>query len=314
MIREGLILSFLAFAGISGAGCASGAGAGGARSAAGAGERSPAESVLRQLRKAHGGEESWRRHSGVAFRYRVRTPPGDWIELPGGAFRLGDFRFLWLENESGGPALRISLESPPGDVARAAREAGGGSAWDGATLESVDFGLRSIRYFFLLPLATCHGRWEYRVLLSPLDVDRSPAIEVVAREPSSPHGPCLLEAGAGSGKLLGKLVYAAKHPFARRGPYLVEFEGYQDFAGVRIAARRRHHSVKPEETLPPPFPEGSAPAPEPCLLLEEEVSDIRWLDAEGTAALCPLPEENKESEEEEAAAATGASEPPGAEP
>jgi hypothetical protein len=249
-----------------------------------------AQEKLEAIVAAHGGA-AVAKEAVVRFAYSLRVLPGErLITLSEVAFRPGDFEHLWVRAAPEGVLQRFDLTAPGGGLGRELAAAGGlGLATEEE--EAVDFALRSIRYFFLPALAFTAGRWEFRTLLAPPGVEAPAPLEAACLEPGSPHGPCLLEADAGTG-LLRRVVYAGRHPFVAGAVHAVAFSDYVEAGGLWVAGRRVHRALRPPaERVPDPFARLRGPPAADEVSLEEEVSGLRIVAPEEAEALYPLPAE-----------------------
>ena len=276
--------------------------------------------ALDQLRRAHGGVANWERQSAVRFRYRLR-PNGsrDWIEVREVAFRRGEFHRLWVQLHKNGPRLELPLDATPTEtralLAHHMLDGGTlvdsepdntsprteGSDLDDAPsrdaavpldkldLDALDYGLRSIRYLFQLPLSTSAGAWEVRTLLAGENGrEVGHPVEVVSLARQSPQGPCLLFPDLEDGRLAG-IVYAPRHPYLDAKPMRATFSEYAQTEEISIAHRRIHsRSESGDEPFYDPFPEIQGPPPSSPVALEEEIYEVAFLSHDEAMALYPL--------------------------
>jgi hypothetical protein len=249
---------------------------------------------VRALWQAHGTARAWRRQAAVSFSYEFRVPdaPGS-ISFPEVAFRLRDHRYLWIRASPGGEIHRLSLQSEPGALAGKIEELFQAGA--PRNFMAADYALRSIRYFLELPLSTSTGSWEFRTLLAPEGLLGPSPLEVVSLEPSSPHGACLLQLNDRTG-ILERVLYAARHPFPGYARCSLALDEYCEVEGMKVARRRVHKLLSPPEPADP-FRADSGPRERQQLLLEERVSNLRFLNAGEAEASYPLPEEEPRGEE-----------------
>ena len=219
---------------------------------------------------------AWKKYSYVRFAYKISIRGiGQEITCPEVAFRTSDYRRLWVSFGAQRPAA-ISLAGPPGSESGVKADV----ALDPRGLLGLDFALRSVRYFFALPLATSVGRWEFRRLLGPRGVPSSTQIEIKPLEPFTPLGECILGERGPDG-LLTRIVYASLHPFAAEAPQVLVLEDYQPSGGVQVARRRAHAPAPREDSSAPPadpFPEVGRAPEEDRWLLREEITDVAFFE------------------------------------
>ncbi len=234
----------------------SGCGAQAAKATVPSGRDAPWAGAVRTLWAKHGGAEAWRRHTAVTFAYSVEERNGRRTVFPEVAFRLDDYRNLWVRKDAGAEPRLILPDAS--------------SEFEGSP--ALGFALASIRYFFSLPLASSVGRWEFRQLLAPPDVSLPPVLEVLPREPSSPIGPCRLSFDEKSG-LVRRVVFTGRHPFVSGGSQTVELDLYEEISGMQIARLRTGTRLREEVSdivflsrgeadsrYPLPEPEATVPA------------------------------------------------------
>jgi hypothetical protein len=179
--------------------------------------------MIRTLRENSGGLEAWKKYTGVRFAYAVEFGGSQGrVVFPEVAFRLDDYRHIWVRREGDPHPVRRIL----GEVPRVH-----GSL-------ALGFALSSVPYFFCLPLTAERG-WEFRGLIAPAGVVVAAEFEMIPRDPTAPIGACLIPAGP-EGNPLGKIVYRGKHPFLAGRPHLLEFQGYRKVCGVEVAKVRTH--------------------------------------------------------------------------
>jgi hypothetical protein len=268
----------------------------------------PTEDRLDALRSAYGGRERWERHAGVRFSYELKLPPeSPGLEDPEAltttvsfaevAFRLGDYHHLWVTPREDGTPIRLELDSEWGALVRELRAVGVGIEAEGPARERalarLELGLRSIRYFFQLPLGSTLGRWQFHSLLAPPTHDVSPALDLVPLEPGAPLGACLLFLEPES-YLIVKAVYVLKDGPLGRQAVQLDFDGHEVVEGVRVPVARRHVRVpeaQPGFRRKDPFGlDPPEPAPDASVLLQERVTRVAFLDGEALDRKCPLPE------------------------
>lgn len=278
---------------------------------------SPTENLLEAVRSAYGGAERWRRHAGVRFTYGVKLIPeasgledpesgATTVTFPEVAFRLGDYRHLWvLHRDTDAPVL-LDLDSEWGALVRTLQAAGVGIGVDGPSRERklalLELGLRSIRYLFQLPLGSTRGRWAFHSLLSPPTHEVSPAVDLVPLEPGAPIGACLVFLEPES-HLISRAVYVLKDGPLGRQAVELEFDGHELVDGIRVPVARRHRRIPEARAgfrrqdpfgLDPP-----EPVPGETILLRERITGVAFLDADALEARCPLPEDSEDPENSE---------------
>lgn len=200
--------------------------------------------------RAHGGPEAWREHAAVTFSYEVTSlrdgENGSFAEV---AFRIEDYDHLWIRREPAGALDRIDLTRD----------------FELPRSPALGCALALVRYLFSVPLATSRGSWELRQLLAPPDINVPDLLEVVPLAASSPLGACSLEQSDATG-LLSRVTYFPRHLFARGEVRRVQFSGYTEVGGVKVALVRESE------------------------LFRERLSNVRFLGAREADALLPLPD------------------------
>ena len=210
----------------------------------------PPPAAVRGFWTAHGDPSAWKRVAAATFSYRYR-PTGSEPEVffPWVGFRSSDYRHLWVRAESTGEPRRIDVE-----------DASTSADLSPATLCA----LRRVRYLFSIALASAQGRWEFRQLLTPPDVDMPSILEVAPLAKSAPLGACRLESDPSTG-LLDRVIYFGKEPCARAKETVeVRFSDYAEVQGLRVARLRQTGASS------------------------EEVADVRLLGREEAERACPL--------------------------
>ncbi len=145
------------------------------------------------------------------------------------AFQLDHYRYLWVRKEGEEKLTRLDLSRM--------------LEWEGSN--AMGCALHTLRYLFSVPVASARGRWEFRRLLAPGDVETRDLFEAAPLDSSSAVGPCLLEEDPRTG-LLSRLTYLPRHPFALGEPRWVTFDSYVEVGEARIALLRRSSLFKEE--------------------------------------------------------------------
>lgn len=242
---------------------------------------------------AHGGAARWRDAGAVRFSYAVAPRGASGRRFLGHvAFRIADYRHLWVSTESHPEPLRLDLESPPGAIARQLRRRG--VEVPAAEVAVVDFALRSIRYLFQLPLASSVGRWQFRGLVGPPGIPVPALLEVVPQEAGAPLGPCLLHL-AHPDAPVASAVYAPLRGVLGGDLVRVRFDRYEAVDGVLVALERRHAPVGDEGDGEPARDPFGIVTPsdlraDPCVL-REWIQGVAFVGVEEADRLCPLPED-----------------------
>jgi len=206
-------------------------------------------------------------------------------------FRWDDYRHLWIRPAQAKESCRVDLEAAPGSLARALRENGLALA-DGPS-SAAEFALRSVRYFFALPMAAAVGRWEFRNIVSPPDKTAPAVVELAPVTPSAPVGTCFLYRDMQTG-LLAKVIYEL--PDGSGGLRVVRFSKYATIQGIKVAEERTHALYSAREgrkAQDPFFPSAPESEAAPAFLFQEQVSQVVFLSRQEARLAFPLPEEEK---------------------
>jgi hypothetical protein len=247
---------------------------------------------LRSLWSFHGGAGAALEGGGVRFSYTLRLPEDDFGKLAVEVgFRWDDYRHLWIRPPQAEESFRVDLEAAPESLTRALKESG--LALPGGSPSAAEFALRSMRYFFALPLAAAVGRWEFRNVVSPPDLTAPTVVELAPVTPSAPVGSCFLYRDTQTG-LLSKVIYEL--PYGSGGLRVVRFSRYATIQGIKVAEERTHavfsgpEGRKAQDPFFPSTPESEA---ESAFLFKEQVSHVVLLNREEARLAFPLPEEEK---------------------
>ncbi len=138
------------------------------------------------------------------------------------AFRLDDYRHLWVRKEGEDALTRLDLSKP--------------LEWQGS--RAIGCALHTLRYLFSVPVASAWGRWEFRSLLAPSDVITPDIFEAAPLDSSAAVGACRLERNPETG-LMSHLTYVPRHPFAAGELRRVTFDSYVLVGEAHIALIRK---------------------------------------------------------------------------
>ncbi len=270
--------------------------------------------LMTRLRHVHGGAERFRRFAGVQFTYTAADAKGN-VFRRDLAFRFDDFEHVWFAGDPeasllAGPAEEADSDAHHTRATRSSQLRPSSRTLHGevfatpvassshATPADFDFALRSIRFLLEPGLLSSFGRWTFRSLMAPWHVTTVPRVELEPVERSLPFGPYLLIENEASG-LLHEVVYSGSHPFVVGSVHRVRYDDYVVQDGFHIAMRRVHTRVRSqaERRQRDPFrPEIGGNDP---VVLEETLSNLRWLSASEADAVCPLPTEEEHDVESE---------------
>ena len=252
---------------------------------------------LGELLASHGGASAWKRHAAVSFGYRMR-PRGmdEFLEFPAVAFRLRDYRHIWLRSHEDDRWVRVSLERPSGfiDPELERTVTALNPQWTGDP-GAIDFAFRALRHLFQPVLSTTNGPWSVRRLVAPAGVRAPRTVEIVPRTATSPLAACLLLEDPASG-LLAATVSATSHPWIGADTVRTTFTRYEESSGVRVSRRRVHDAGgNATESAIDPFNAIAGPAPPPPVL-EEEITTVTFLDERFAQTHLLLPGEDEQGD------------------
>lgn len=248
-------------------------------------ESTPVGVQLGRLRRAHSGAGRLASFAGARFRYTVKLANGETVSLHSVAIRFDDTRYVWTHVPTRSIGTRVDLQHWPAK-----------NEWSLERLEEkLDFALRTVRVFFEPVSMSAYGRWTFRSLVAPRDVETPNWVEIEPLADSLVRGPYLLHADSETG-LLDRIIYRAKHPRFAGQTHSVAFFDYQEFNGVQIArervhTRRRTRDDEAHQLSANPFrlTEVSVRSVE---LLRDRIDDVLFLNHDEIDSWCPLPDDS----------------------